>query len=81
MNESHRHSFHCQSLTPLALNDSLSFNTYYGCWLWIVITCTTYIGTLSGLGNLGVVATLELTGLVLNMLYTLVFLGHSPDLC
>jgi hypothetical protein len=40
------------------------------------LTCT-----LLGLGNLGVIVTLELTSLVMNMFWTSIFLGHSPDLC
>jgi hypothetical protein len=67
-------------LTPLPLIDSLSFSTYcYGYWLRVV-TSTTLNGTLSSLGGLCVV-TLELIGLVVNMFYTLIFLGHYPNLC
>ncbi len=47
----------------------------------MVITTIILISTLSVLNNLGVVVALKLTGLVLNMFYTSIFLGHSLDLC
>jgi hypothetical protein len=43
----------------------------------MVTTSTTSIGTLSGLR----VVVIKATSLVLNMFFTLVFLGHSLDLC
>jgi len=47
----------------------------------MVITITTLTNTLSILNGLGVVVALKLISLVLNMLCTLIFLGHSLDLC
>jgi hypothetical protein len=47
----------------------------------MITKITTLIGTLLILGGLYVVVALELTGLVLNIFYTSIFLGHSPDLC
>jgi hypothetical protein len=41
----------------------------------MVTTTTTLIGTLSILGDLGVIVALELTGLVLNMFCTSIFYG------
>jgi len=46
----------------------------------VVTVATTSIGTLSILGGLNVVVALELIGLVLNMFYTLTFIGPSPYL-
>jgi hypothetical protein len=42
--------------------------------LWVVIRTITSTSTLSVLSDLSVV-------IVLNMFYTLIFLGHSLDLC
>ncbi len=56
MNESHRHSFCYQSLTPLALIGSLSLNTCFDYWLWVVTTTTTLIGTLPVLGSFWVLS-------------------------
>jgi hypothetical protein len=71
-----------QSSTLLASPNSLSFNTcYFDCWLRIEKTTTTLTSTLSCLGDLGVLAIVELIVLVLNMFFTLVFLGHSPFIC
>ncbi len=36
---------------------------------------------MSILGSLDVIVALELTGLVLNMFHTSIFLGHSPNIC
>jgi len=59
MNESRRCFFCCQSSTPLVLIGPLSVNTCcFDYWLWMATT-TTLIGTLSILGDLGVVVTLE----------------------
>lgn len=82
INESCRSSYCCQFSIPLALIGSLSFNIcYFGCWLWVVTIATTLTSTLLGLGSLGVIITLELTNLVMNMFWTSIFLGHFPDLC
>lgn len=43
-------------------------------------TSATLIGTLSSLSSLSVIV-IKVTSLVLNMFCTLVFLGHSLDLC
>jgi len=69
MNESYRHFFCCQSLAPLVLISSFSFNTCcLGCRLQVMTIATTLIGTLSSLGGLGVV-TLELIGLFQHVLH------------
>jgi len=82
MKESRRCFSCCHSLAPLILTDSLSLNTYYlDCWLQVVTSATTLIGTLLVLNSLSVVVALKLTSLVLNMLCTLFFLGHSLHLC
>jgi hypothetical protein len=82
INESHIYSSYCQSSTPLALTDSLSFDTCcFGYWLRIVITTTTLIGTLLGLGGLGVIVALKLTCLELNIFCTSFFLGHYLNIC
>jgi len=47
----------------------------------MVISTTTLIGTLLILDGLGVVMTLELIGLILNMFCTSILLGHSPNHC
>jgi hypothetical protein len=82
INESHKHSSYrrCQSSTPLVLTGSPFLNPCcFDYWLWVVTLTITLTGTL--LGGLGVVITLELIGLVLNMFYTSIFLGHFPNLC
>ncbi len=48
--------------------------------MWVVTTTIILIDMLLVLGGLDVVA-LELTSLVMNMLCTLIFLGHFPNLC
>ncbi len=47
----------------------------------VTTTTTSLIGTLLVLGGFGVVMALELIGLVLNMFFTSMFLGHFPNLC
>jgi len=47
----------------------------------MVTTTTTLIDTLSILSDLGVIVALKLTGLVLQMFCTSIFLGHSLNLC
>ncbi len=82
MKESHRCSSCCHSLAPLVLIGSLSLDTcYFDRWLQMVTTTTTLIDTLSILSDLGVIVALKLTGLVLKMFCTSIFLGHSLNLC
>jgi hypothetical protein len=78
INEFCIHYFCHQFLAPLTLISSLFLNTFFYYWLQIITIATTLISTLL---SLGVVITLELTSLVLNMFCTLIFLGHSLDLC
>jgi hypothetical protein len=47
----------------------------------VVTTTIILIGTLLVVDGLGVIMALKLTGLVLNILCTSIFLGHSLDLC
>lgn len=74
-NESHI----CPYVVLLFLTNSQSFNRcYFGCWLWVVTTTTTLIGTISCLGGLDVTI-LKLTSLVLNMFCISAFLRQSPN--
>lgn len=69
----------CPYVVPLSLTSSQSFNRcYFGCWLWVITTTTTLIGTISCLGGLDVII-LKLIGLVLNMFCILTFLRQSPN--
>jgi hypothetical protein len=82
VNISYRNSSCCQSSTSLALTSSLSLNTCCSnYWLQVLTVTTTLTSMLSIVGGLDAIEALKLTRLVMNMFCTLVFLGHSLDLC